>query len=86
MLCLYTSESDVYRRQILTYKVGPCAERVKACKRSAMLAQHLPIFFPYCFLDYINSVGGKRMTHKGYPTTKGRSANGAFVLGQRRRR
>ena len=26
---LYTSESDVYRRQILTYKEGPGAERVK---------------------------------------------------------
>ena len=25
---LYTSESDVYRRQILTYKEGPRAERV----------------------------------------------------------
>ena len=27
---LYTSESDVYRRQILTYKDAPRAERVKA--------------------------------------------------------
>ena len=27
---LYTSESDVYRRQILTYKVGPHAERAKS--------------------------------------------------------
>ena len=27
--CLFTSESDVYRRQILTYKDGPRAERVK---------------------------------------------------------
>ena len=27
---LYTSESDVYRRQILTYKDGPRADRVKA--------------------------------------------------------
>ena len=26
---LYTSESDVYRRQILTSKDGPCAERNK---------------------------------------------------------
>ena len=26
---LYTSESNVYRRQILTYKGGPLAERVK---------------------------------------------------------
>ena len=26
---LYTSKSDVYRRQILTYKDGPRAERVK---------------------------------------------------------
>ena len=26
---LYTSESDVYRRQILTYKDGPRTERVK---------------------------------------------------------
>ena len=26
---LYTSESDVYRRQILTYKDGPRAERFK---------------------------------------------------------
>ena len=26
---LYTSESEVYRRQILTYKDGPRAERVK---------------------------------------------------------
>ena len=26
---IYTSESDVYRRQILTYKDGPRAERVK---------------------------------------------------------
>ena len=26
---LYRSEYDVYRRQILTYKYGPCAERVK---------------------------------------------------------
>ena len=26
---LYTSESDVYRRQILTYEDGPRAERVK---------------------------------------------------------
>ena len=26
---LYMSESDVYRRQILTYKDGPRAERVK---------------------------------------------------------
>ena len=26
---LYTSESDVYRRQILTYKDGPCADMVK---------------------------------------------------------
>ena len=26
---LYTSESDVNRRQILTYKIGPRAERVK---------------------------------------------------------
>ena len=25
---LYTSESDVYRRQILTYKDGPRAKRV----------------------------------------------------------
>ena len=25
---LYTSQSDVYRRQILTYKVGPRAVRV----------------------------------------------------------
>ena len=25
---LYTSESDVYRRQIMTYKDGPRAERV----------------------------------------------------------
>ena len=24
----YTSESDVYRRQILTYKDGPCTERL----------------------------------------------------------
>ena len=28
--CLYTSESDVYRRQIMTYKDGPRTERVKA--------------------------------------------------------
>ena len=27
---LYTSESDVYRRQILKYKDGPSAKRVKA--------------------------------------------------------
>ena len=26
---LYTSESDVCRRQILTYKDGPCTERIK---------------------------------------------------------
>ena len=26
--CLYTSESDVYRRQIMTYKDGPRTERV----------------------------------------------------------
>ena len=26
--CLYTSESAVYRRQILTYKKGPRTERV----------------------------------------------------------
>ena len=26
---LYTSESDVYRRQILTYEDGPRAQRVK---------------------------------------------------------
>ena len=33
---LYTSESDVYRRQILAYKDGRRAERVKQyCSRSA---------------------------------------------------
>ena len=31
---LYTSESDVYRRQILTYKDGPRAERVKCNRQS----------------------------------------------------
>ena len=29
---LYTSESDVHRRQILTYKDGPRAERLKPYK------------------------------------------------------
>ena len=28
-IVFYTSESDVYRRQILTYKDGPRAERVE---------------------------------------------------------
>ena len=30
-MVFYTSESDVYRRHILTYKDGPCAERVNGC-------------------------------------------------------
>ena len=29
--CLYTSECDVYRRQILTYKDGPRTVSVKLC-------------------------------------------------------
>ena len=37
---LWTSESDVYRRQILTYKDGPRTERVKmAAKMAAMRTQ-----------------------------------------------
>ena len=31
---LYTSESDVYRRQILTYKDGPRAVRVKLAEKN----------------------------------------------------
>ena len=39
---LYTSESDVYRRQILTYKYGPRAARVNPGRVSLILDQHYP--------------------------------------------
>ena len=49
---LYTSESDVYRRQILTYKDGPRTERVKypsnrdfVCICSVSGSQTLKIFY-----------------------------------------
>ena len=34
---LYTSESDVYRRQILTYKDGPRNERVKPISKTVAI-------------------------------------------------
>ena len=42
---LYTSESDVYRRQILTYKDGPRTARVNAGDTSDVLDGnvHIPI-------------------------------------------
>ena len=30
------SESNVYRRRIMRYKDGPCAERVEHCKYSSL--------------------------------------------------
>ena len=45
---LYTSESDVYRRQIMTYKDGPRAERFKR-GRSNIGIVSTP--------DYINLIG-----------------------------
>ena len=36
---LYTSEFDVYRRQILTYKDGPSAERVEPYRTYFILCQ-----------------------------------------------
>ena len=42
---LYTSEYDVYRRQILTYKDGPRTERVKLCVTTATQKQLLILFF-----------------------------------------
>ena len=38
---LYTSESDVYRRQILTYKVDPRAERVNTLLVSGIHTRRL---------------------------------------------
>ena len=38
---IYTSESDVYRRQILTYKDGPRTERVNPCPTRPVYVRNL---------------------------------------------
>ena len=61
---LYTSESDVYRRQILSYKDGPRAERVKTHKTSLFEYTVLRCF---CFRQinhyatFICDVGAQRL-------------------------
>ena len=37
---IYTSESDVCRRQILTYKDGPRTEKIKTVRRPIILYTH----------------------------------------------
>ena len=52
---LYTSESDVYRRQILTYNDGPRAERVKCIDikiRRARYTIYLKTPSRYCLHYY----------------------------------
>ena len=46
--CLNTSESDVYRRQILTYKDGPRTERVSI---DDALNQEIVAVFDYSRLN-----------------------------------
>ena len=44
--CLYTSESDVYWRQILTYKIGRGVEGVKLAYISAHILHKYKLFLP----------------------------------------
>ena len=47
---LYTSESDVYRRQILTYKDGPRAERVNTVPALKGLTASWELVLAQCLL------------------------------------
>ena len=45
IILYYTSESDIYSRQILLYKDGPCAERVKNYVSLCVINRKIVIIF-----------------------------------------